>query len=74
MGKTRTGIHEKSLWRFRKRVREITARERGRSLGVIIGELNKLLRGWAGYFRSGLNATLAGSLDHWIRRRLRAYV
>jgi len=74
MGKTRTGIHEKSLGRFRKRVREITARERGRSLEVIISELNAFLRGWAGYFRSGLNATLAGMLDHWIRRRLRAYV
>lgn len=74
MGKTRTGIHEKSLTRFRKRIREITARERGRSLGAIVGELNGLLRGWAGYFRPGLCATLAGALDHWIRRRLRAYV
>jgi RNA-directed DNA polymerase len=74
MGKTRTGIHGKSLGRFRKRVREITARERGMSLEAIISELNGLLRGWAGYFRPGLNATLAGMLDHWIRRRLRAYV
>jgi RNA-directed DNA polymerase len=55
-------------------VREITARERGRSLEAVIGELNSLLRGWAGYFRPGLAATLAGELDHWIRRRLRAYV
>jgi len=74
MGKTRIGIHGKSLGRFRKRVREITARERGRSLAAVISELNGLLRGWAGYFRSGLNATLARTLDHWIRRRLRAYV
>jgi RNA-directed DNA polymerase len=74
MGKTRTGIHEKSLRRFRKRVRGITARERGRSLTAITGELNGLLKGWAEYFRPGLNATLSGELDHWIRRRLRAYV
>jgi RNA-directed DNA polymerase len=74
MGKTRTGIHAKSLERFRRRVREMTARDRGRSLGALVGELNSLLRGWAGYFRPGLGVTLAGELDHWIRRRLRAYV
>ena len=55
-------------------MRELTARDRGWSLKAVVGELNSLLRGWAGYFRSGLNATLAGTLDHWIRRRLRAYV
>jgi len=74
MGKTRTGVHGKSLGRFRKRVREITARERGVSLEAIISELNGFLRGWAGYFLPGLNATLAAMLDHWIRRRLRACV
>ena len=74
MGKTRTGVHAESLKRLRKRVREITARERGRSLEAVIGELNSLLRGWAEYFRPGLAATLAGELDHWIRQRLRAYV
>jgi RNA-directed DNA polymerase len=74
MGKTRIGIHGKSLERFRRRVRAITARERGRELTAIIGELNSLLRGWAGYFRPGLGVTLAGELDHWIRQRLRAYV
>jgi RNA-directed DNA polymerase len=74
MGKTRTGIHAKSVKRFRDRVRELTGRERGRSVTAIIGELNRFLRGWAGYFRPGLSATLAKELDHWICRRLRAYV
>jgi len=74
MGKTRTGIHAESLLRFRRRVRALTARDRGRSLEAVIGELNSLLRGWGGYFRPGLCETLAGALDHWIRRRLRAYV
>ena len=74
MGKTRTGIHEQSLLRFRRKVRGLTARDRGRSLEAVVGELNSLLRGWGGYFRPGLGTTLAGKLDHWIRRRLRAYV
>jgi len=74
MGKTRTGIHAESLLRFRRRVRELTARDRGRSLAAVVGELNSLLRGWGGYFAPGLRETLAETLDHWIRRRLRAYV
>jgi group II intron reverse transcriptase/maturase len=74
MGKTRIGIHGKSLRRFREKVCEITARKRGRSLAYVVGELNELLGGWAEYFEPGLPKTLARELDHWIRRRLRAYV
>jgi len=74
MGHTRIGIHAKSLRRFRDRVRELTARKRGRSLACVVTELNAFLRGWAAYFGSGLSATLAKELDHWVRRRLRAYV
>lgn len=74
MGHTRIGIHAKSLGRFREKVRELTARKRGRSLACVVSELNEFLRGWAGYFGPGLSATLAKELDHWIRRRLRAYV
>jgi RNA-directed DNA polymerase len=74
MGKTRIGIHKKSLQRFRYRIREITRRKRGRSLSHIVWELNQFLRGWSAYFRRGISKTLAKKLDHWIRRRLRAVV
>ena len=74
MGKTRIGIHAKSLRRFRDQVREMTARKRGRSQLQIVKELNEYLHGWNGYFKPGLPMTLAKELDHWIRRRLRAYV
>jgi len=74
MGKTRIGVHEKSLRRFNCRVREITRRKRGRSLKCIVWELNQFLRGWTAYYRLGTSKTLAKELDHWIRRRLRAYV
>ena len=74
MGHTRIGIHAKSLRRFRDRVREFTARKRGRCLTFVVRELNEFLRGWAAYFGPGLSRTLAKELDHWIRRRLRAYV
>ena len=74
MGRTLIGIHGKALSRFMKRIRELTARKRGRSTAGVIQELNEYLRGWAAYFAPGLRCTLARKLDHWIRRRLRAYV
>ena len=73
-GRTLTGVHAKSLRRFRETIREKTARSRGQSVTQIVGELNDYLRGWRNYFAPGLAATVAKELDHWIRRRLRAYV
>jgi RNA-directed DNA polymerase len=73
-GVTRIGIHEKSLRRFREKVRMLTARKRGRSIRQIIDELNAYVRGWWGYFRLGISRTLARQLNDWILRRLRAYV
>ena len=37
-------------------------------------ELNKFVRGWGAYFAVGLFPSSSAALDHWIRRRLRAYV
>jgi len=74
MGRTRIVIHQKSLQRFYEKIRALTARKRGRSLWQIIQEVNEYLRGWAGYFQLGISATLAKTLNQWIRRRLRTYV
>jgi RNA-directed DNA polymerase len=60
----------KAVTRFKQRVRKLTGRHRGASLKRMIAELNPLLRGWAGYFGFSENREL-GSLDGWIRRRLR---
>lgn len=73
MGHIRIGIHAKSVKRFRDKVRALTARQRGRSIRQIVGELNDYLRGWWNYFRTGVSSTLARQLNNWILRRLRAY-
>jgi RNA-directed DNA polymerase len=67
-------IHSKSLQRFRRRVRELTQRTRGRSIGSIIWELNEYLRGWWGYFSLCETPTSVRKLNAWILRRLRAYI
>jgi RNA-directed DNA polymerase len=74
MGHTSIVIHEKSLQRFRDRIRELTARKRGRSIWYITGELNEYLRGWTGYYQQGISKTLADTLNKWICRRLRVYI
>ena len=72
-GKTLVVLHEKSLRRFREKVRAITARDRGRSVEALVRELNEYIRGWWAYFRTGKSQNLTRPLNDWILRRLRAY-
>ena len=67
-------IHAKSLQRFRRQVRELTKRSRGRSTEQIIRDLNEYLRGWWGYFSLCETPTSVRRLNAWIVRRLRAFV
>jgi group II intron reverse transcriptase/maturase len=70
----RIRIHSKSLKRFRERVREITARQRGRSLETVIAELNEYIRGWWGYFSHCEARSPLRLLNAWVIRRLRSYI
>lgn len=62
---------QKSLKKLKDRVRERTSRLEGRSLQVIIGDVNRTLRGWYGYFQHSKGNTFAG-VDGFVRRRLRS--
>jgi len=64
-------VREKSLNRFKDRIREKTRRTRGDSLARVIASLNPMLRGWFGYFKHAHPTTFT-DLDGFIRRRLRA--
>jgi RNA-directed DNA polymerase len=61
----------KSVTRFKEVLRLQTRRTNGRSLPMIIGHLNRRLRGWGRYFAGG-NGSLYTQLDQWLRRRLRS--
>jgi RNA-directed DNA polymerase len=62
---------EKSVRKLQDKLRPLTRRTNGRSLGDIIARANPTLRGWHGYFRDSLPSGLS-DLDGWLRRRLRA--
>ena len=60
--------------RMRVRVRELTLRSWGSSLGACIERVNQYLRGWMGYFRLCTSWSSFGNFDAHIRRRLRALI
>jgi group II intron reverse transcriptase/maturase len=66
-------IAQKSLDKFKEKVRTITKRNRGRSFAQIIAELTPILRGWLNYFQYAQCHQLLQDLDGWIRRKLRCY-
>lgn len=71
-GEVRFRLSRKALDRMRDRVREITGRNRGRSMTQVVGELRSFLIGWRSYFRLADTPRKMTELDGWIRRRLRA--
>ena len=64
-------VRPKSLEKLKETVRGKTKRTDGRSLGSIIVDLNRTLKGWFGYFKRCHHTVFSG-LDGWIRRRLRS--
>lgn len=66
-------VADKSLQRFKKKVRQITKRNRGVSFARIITELNAVHQGWMNYFRLANCWLDWKNLDSWIRHRLRCY-
>jgi len=67
------GIASQSVARIKEKVRAITKRNRGRSLELIVLELNRLIRGWVHYFRYAQAKQMMHRLDEWLRRKLRCY-
>lgn len=59
--------------KFKKRIRQLTKRNRGSSLVRVVGELRSYLLGWRGYFGFGQTSTVLRDFDSWIHRRLRCY-
>ena len=58
---------DKAQTRFKERVREITARNRGHKTADVINELRLYVNGWINYFG------ISHSYKVWVRRRVRLY-
>lgn len=68
----RLRVSKKALDTMKRRVRQITGRQGGRSLSSVVEELRSYLVGWRNYFGCATTPGVFATLDQWIRRRLRA--
>jgi group II intron reverse transcriptase/maturase len=64
---------QRAMKRVRQRVKELTPRRRCHAdLRDVIADLNPVLRGWGGYFRTGNAARRFNQLDSYVWQRLRS--
>lgn len=68
-GMAQLAVHPKPVERFKAKVRAIT--RRGGSIKEVIQKLNQATTGWVNYYCKAECKYLLGSLDGWIRRRIR---
>ncbi len=64
-------LADKTIERFKERIRQITNRTRSTPLAERIRQLNAYLMGWVAYFRLAQMKGHCERFDEWIRRRLR---
>lgn len=72
IGTVYTRIQEKKLKTLKVKVKQITKRNGGKNLAMLLKELNPVLRGFVNYFKIANIAGILNQLSRWIRRRLRS--
>lgn len=61
---------DRSIQRFKDRVRQVTNRRNPKTLEGLLDELNPVIRGWGMYYRRAHVRRLFHRLDGWIVRRI----
>jgi len=64
-------LRKKSRDALKTKIRDLTPRKAGRSMKMIVAELNRMLRGWFNYFRDCARFVFEDT-DEFVRRRLRS--
>ena len=67
-------IAPQAVKRFKKRMRTLTQRTRGRRLETLVAQVHSSRRGWQGYFGCCQTPSVFGEFEAWLRRRLRSFV
>jgi group II intron reverse transcriptase/maturase len=71
VGRKYTRIQEKKLKALKVKVKQVTKRNGGKNLAMVLKELNPVLRGFVNYFKVANISTILEQLAGWVRRRLR---
>ena len=67
-------VHEKSIDRFKAKVRELTRRNQGNSVEYMLYKLRQYTIGWLGYYAIADMKSFMSRASEWIRRKIRTYV
>jgi RNA-directed DNA polymerase len=59
------------MQKLKDKLRAQTKRNNGQSLACILGQVNRTLRGWFGFFQHSCRLTFR-DVDSWLRGRLRS--
>lgn len=70
-GKIGIRVHQKSINKFRNKIREITSRSSGKSMEYRMIKLRQCIIGWLNYFAIADIGKISKKLDEWTRRRIR---
>ena len=70
----RLKVANKAIDKLKDRVRELTRRTRGTSIGAIVAEPRQTLLGWKAYFGIAEVLSPLRDIDKWVRRKLRCYL
>jgi len=71
-GEVKCAVAKKALETFKARVRQLSRRSGGRSMGEVVEKLRPYLLGWKAYFELAQTPKIWRELDEWLRHRLRA--
>jgi group II intron reverse transcriptase/maturase len=71
---SRLKVADKAIDKLKDRVRELTRRTRGISIGDLVAELKQSLLGWKAYFGIAEVLSPLREIDKWVRRKLRCYL
>ena len=71
-GEIKCKVATKPLATYKQRLRQLTRRTIGRSMGEIVEKLKPYVQGWKAYYRLSQTPNVWRRLDEWLRHRLRA--
>lgn len=71
-GLVKRRVANKPMATFKQRIRQLTRRSGGRSMGEVVQRLRPYMLGWKAYFRLSQTPKVWRKLDEWLRHRLRA--
>ena len=75
---TRNGVkirpHQQAKSTVKRKLKNITKRNRGRSIEVLFKQIKQLMTGWVNYYGIGEMKSFMNELNGWLKRRIRQYI